>query len=89
MVRDYKQRRWIGERNVVGEAAGIDVAVRANQRQLSNRLIELAGDVTHCGIGVEIPVGMTHHVRIIADPGLQLGGGFLLSGRHGVASRQE
>jgi hypothetical protein len=53
VVRHDEQPGRVGERLVVGQQAGIDVAVRRDQRQGGRERVELAGDVSLAGFGRE------------------------------------
>ena len=76
MIRGDEQARRVLERLVEGEPARIDVPVRADQRQLLDRVVELAGDRTNGRVDGKQPVRMQlqqgcvvggGHVPIIRD----------------------
>jgi hypothetical protein len=56
MVRNDEQRRRFGERLISGQEPGIDMTVRANERQPPRFLVNLASRLAYGGVGVEEPV---------------------------------
>jgi len=56
MVRLENERRRLRERVVGGEEPWVDVSVRADQGQLARFVVDLPGDSTDGGIGIEEPI---------------------------------
>src|SRR5690348_15060858 len=58
VIRDDQQRRRIGERLVVGEPSRIGMAVRTDDRQIADRLVQMPRDLSRRRIGREKPIRM-------------------------------
>ena len=56
MIRDDQQRRRLRERRILVEQRGIDVAVRADKRQLARLVVKRSSHVSNRRIGIEEPI---------------------------------
>jgi len=56
VIRSDQQRGWLGEWRILVEQRGIDMTVRADQRQLARLVVKRACDVPNRRVGIEEPI---------------------------------
>ena len=64
VIRRHEQRRWVGERLIVEQYLGIDVAMRRDHRQVAHGVVDPPCDGALAGLRGQQPVRMQCQRRV-------------------------